>query len=41
MLEYFVAWNSSLPSSSTTLFFLIAQILGQQRHGGMKIGTRV
>ena len=33
--------NSSLPSLSTTLFFLIAQITGQQRHRGMKLGTQV
>ena len=28
MLEYCVAWNSSLPNSSTTFFFLIAKIPG-------------
>ena len=34
ILEYCVAWYSSLPSSSTTLFFLITQFPAQQCHGG-------
>ena len=34
ILEYCVAWYSSIPSSSTTLFFLIAQFPPQQCHDG-------
>ena len=34
ILEYCVAWYSSLPCLSTTQFFLIAQFSPQQCHGG-------
>ena len=40
MLEFHITRNSSLPSLSTTFFFIV-QIPSQQCHGGMKLGTRV